>query len=98
MEIDGDCCIVIVTRGHEHDRNVLAQAMCTGAGYIGMIGSRRKRDAIYQSLRGDGFSPEDLSRVHCPIGIAIGAQTPAEIAVSIAAELIALRAGARACP
>lgn len=92
MEIDGDCCMVIVTRGHEHDRNVLAQALRTGAGYIGMIGSRRKRDAIYRSLRGEGFSQEDLTRVHCPIGIAIGAQTPAEIAVSIAAELIALRA------
>ena len=92
MEIDGDCCIIIVTRGHEHDRNVLAQALRTGAGYIGMIGSRRKRDAIYRSLHGDGFFPEDLARVHCPIGIAIGARTPAEIAVSIAAELIAQRA------
>jgi len=91
MEIDGDCCIVIVTRGHEHDRNVLAQALRTGAGYIGMIGSRRKRDAIYRSLRGEEFSQEDLARVHCPIGIAIGARTPAEIAVSIAAELITCR-------
>jgi xanthine dehydrogenase accessory factor len=98
MEIDGDCRIVIVTRGHEHDRNVLAQALRTGAGYIGMIGSRRKRDAIYRSLRGEGFSPEDLARVHCPIGIAIGARTPAEIAVSIAAELIALRAGKEISP
>ena len=57
-----------------------------------MIGSRRKRDAIYRYLRGEGFSPEDLARVRCPIGIAIGARTPAEIAVSIAAELIAVRA------
>jgi len=58
-----------------------------------MIGSRRKRDAIYRSLRGDGFSEEDLARVHCPIGIAIGARTPAEIAVSIVAELIARQSG-----
>lgn len=93
MSIDGDCCIVIVTRGHEHDRNVLAQALRTSAGYIGMIGSRTKRDAIYQSLRGEGFLPEDLARVHCPIGLSIGARTPVEIAVSIAAELIALRPG-----
>jgi xanthine dehydrogenase accessory factor len=93
MEIDRDCCIVIVTRGHEHDRNVLAQALRTGAGYLGMIGSRRKRDTIYGSLREEGFSEEDLARVHCPIGIAIGARTPAEIAVSIAAELISFRAG-----
>jgi len=98
MEIDGDCLIVIVTRGHEHDRNVLAQALRTGAGYVGMIGSRKKRDAIYRALRGDGFSPEDLARVHCPIGIDIGARTPAEIAVSIAAELIALRAGKEISP
>ena len=91
MEIDGDCCIVIVTRGHEHDRNVLAQALHIGAGYIGMIGSRRKRDVIYRSLREEGFSEEDLAMVHCPIGIAIGARTPAEIAVSIAAELIGRR-------
>jgi xanthine dehydrogenase accessory factor len=93
MEIDGECCIVIVTRGHEHDRSVLAQALRTNAGYIGMIGSRRKRDAIYRSLAEDEFSPEDLARVHCPIGIAIGARTPAEIAVSIGAELIAFRGG-----
>jgi xanthine dehydrogenase accessory factor len=93
MDLDGDCRIVIVTRGHEHDRNVLAQALRTGAGYIGMIGSRRKRDTIYGALRGEGFSEEDLDRIHCPIGIAIGARTPAEIAVSIAAELIARRAG-----
>jgi len=98
MKIDGDCLIVIVTRGHEHDRNVLAQALRTGAGYIGMIGSRRKRDVIYRSLREDGFSTEDLARVHCPIGIDIGARTPVEIAVSIAAELIALGAGKEISP
>lgn len=92
-EISRDCAIVIVTRGHEHDRNVLAQALRTEAGYIGMIGSLRKRDAVYRSLRKEGFSPEELARVHCPIGVAIGARTPAEIAVSIAAELIAFRAG-----
>ena len=83
--------IVIVTRGHEHDRSVLCQAIGSGAGYIGMIGSRRKRDAIYESLRKDGVKTEDLARVHCPIGLDIGAQTPAEIAVSIVAELIDLR-------
>jgi len=98
MAIDGDCSIVIVTRGHKHDRNVLAQALRTDAGYIGMIGSRRKRDVIYQSLREEGVSPDDLARVHCPIGLSIGAQTPAEISVSIAAELIALRAGKEILP
>lgn len=85
--------VVIVTRGHVHDADVLAQALRTGAGYIGMIGSRRKRDAVYARLRGQGFTDADLSRVRCPIGLGIGAETPEEIAVSIVAELIAHRAG-----
>jgi len=83
--------IVIVTRGHLCDGEVLAQALTTGAAYIGMIGSRKKREAVYRQLAGAGCSPEALARVHCPIGLAIGAQTPAEIAVSIVAELIACR-------
>ncbi len=91
LSLTDDDMIVIVTRGHEHDRSVLFQALNSSAGYIGMIGSRRKRDAIYESLRKDGVTTQDLARVHCPIGLPIGAQTPAEIAVSIVAELIALR-------
>lgn len=87
--------VVIVTRGHVHDAEVLAQALRTRAGYIGMIGSRRKRDAVYQRLRGQGFTQGDLDRVHCPVGLAIEAETPEEIAVSIVAELIACRAGSR---
>ncbi|OGR34321.1 MAG: hypothetical protein A2051_06350, partial [Desulfovibrionales bacterium GWA2_65_9] len=81
--------VVIVTRGHLHDAEVLAQALRTSAGYIGMIGSRCKRDAVYARLRGQGFSEADLGRVRCPIGLAIGAETPEEIAVSISAELVA---------
>jgi xanthine dehydrogenase accessory factor len=84
--------VVIVTRGHAFDAEVLAQALGTRAGYIGMIGSRRKRDAVYQRLRGQGFTDADLARVHCPIGLDIGAETPEEIAVSIVAELIQRRA------
>ena len=84
--------VVIVTRGHVHDAEVLAQALRTRVGYIGMIGSRRKRDAVYERLRGQGFGEADLGRVHCPIGLSIGAETPEEIAVSIIAELIAHRA------
>lgn len=85
--------IVIVTRGHVHDADTLAQALRTSAGYIGMIGSRRKRDAVYERLRDQGFTEADLARVRCPIGLEIGAETPEEIAVSIVAELIAVRAG-----
>jgi xanthine dehydrogenase accessory factor len=84
--------IVILTRGHLHDKTVLAQALKTDAGYIGMIGSHRKRDAIYAALLEDGFSQADIERVHSPIGLAIGAETPEEIAVSIVAEMIRHRA------
>jgi xanthine dehydrogenase accessory factor len=93
LAVSGDTYIIIVTRGHLHDRTVLAQALKTPAKYIGMIGSRRKRDAIYDSLRADGFTDADIARVHSPIGLAIGADTPEEIAVSIVAELVAVRAG-----
>ncbi len=85
--------VVIVTRGHLYDKEVLAQALERPAAYVGMIGSRRKRDLIYQALERQGISPERLARVHSPIGLAIGAETPEEIAVSIVAELIAARAG-----
>jgi len=84
--------IVILTRGHLHDKTVLAQALKTNAGYIGMIGSRKKRNAIYGALLEEGFSQTDIDRVHSPIGLAIGAETPQEIAVSIVAEMIRHRA------
>jgi xanthine dehydrogenase accessory factor len=86
--------IAIVTRGHIHDREALRAALATRPAYIGMIGSRRKRDLIYGSLREGGVTAEDLRRVHSPIGISIGAETPEEIAVSIVAELIQVRAQA----
>jgi len=71
---------------------VLEQVLRTGTGYIGMIGSRRKRNVIYESLRKKGFVDRDLKRVHCPVGIEIKAETPQEIAVSILGEMIAHRA------
>ena len=90
---DRDAFIIIVTRGHLHDRNVLAEALRTKARYVGMIGSRSKRDKIYQSLLADGFTQADIDRCHCPIGLPLGGQTPEEIAVSIVAELIQVRSG-----
>ncbi len=80
--------IVIVTRGHLQDQTVLETALKTKAGYIGMIGSKRKRELLYRGLREKGVAEEQLLRVHSPIGINIGAETPEEIAVSITAELI----------
>ena len=76
-----------------HDKTVLAQSLKTGARYIGMIGSRRKRDIIYETLLEEGFTQQDIDRVYSPIGLDIGAETPEEIAVSIVAELIKMRAG-----
>jgi xanthine dehydrogenase accessory factor len=81
-----------MTHAHAHDRTVLAGALKTPARYIGMIASRRKRDVIFRSLVEEGVAAEALARVHSPIGLDIGARSPAEIAVSIAAELIAVRA------
>ena len=93
LAVNQDSFIIIVTRGHLHDQEVLAQALKTPAAYIGMIGSRRKRDTIYRSLLENGYTEADIARVHCPIGLTIGADTPEEIGVSITAELIAVRAG-----
>ncbi len=85
--------VVIMTRGHQHDQEVLSQMLRTPARYIGMMGSKAKRAFVYASLREQGFSEADIARVHSPVGLPIGAQTPEEIAVSIAAELIQVRAG-----
>ncbi|MBU0515348.1 MAG: XdhC family protein [Proteobacteria bacterium] len=84
--------LVIITRGHLHDLSVLHQALRTPAEYLGMIGSRRKREVIFKKLREWGVAESDIARVHSPIGLDIGAETPEEIAVSIVAELIAFRA------
>jgi xanthine dehydrogenase accessory factor len=92
LYVDEDSFIVIFTRGHLHDRTVLAQALKTKAGYIGMIGSKRKRDNIYKALLNTGYHQEDIDRVFSPIGLTIGAQSPEEIAVSIVAEMIQQRA------
>lgn len=94
LPIDDDSYLVIVTRSHSHDQSVLAQALKTRARYIGMIGSRKKVAETFRALGEQGFSAGDLARVHAPIGLSIGAETPEEIAVSIAAELIQMRSGA----
>jgi xanthine dehydrogenase accessory factor len=83
--------IIIVTRGHQSDFQVLAQAITTRPKYIGMIGSTRKIQILFDQLRQQGVSQEMLHTIHAPIGLEIGADTPEEIAVSIAAELIKVR-------
>jgi xanthine dehydrogenase accessory factor len=91
LDIDRDSYLVIVTRGHMHDKTVLEQSLRTKAGYIGMIGSKRKQHLVYEELMGKGFTADDLKRVHNPIGLDIHAETPEEIAVSIVAQLIMVR-------
>ncbi len=82
-------CLIIVTRGHVHDKTVLEQALRTKASYIGMIGSKRKRQEVYDTLMAEGVSKAQLETVRCPIGLNIHAETPEEIAISIIAECIA---------
>jgi len=84
--------VVVVTRGHRSDSAVQAQAMKLRPYYIGVIGSRKKTETVAKRLLEQGFSQDEINCVHAPIGIAIKAETPAEIAVSIAAELILVRA------
>lgn len=87
----GDEAIVIVSRNHELDRAALASAVrAGGAGYIGMIGSTRKVRHVFEQLRAQGISNEALAAVHAPIGLDIGADSPAEIAVSALAEILAV--------
>jgi xanthine dehydrogenase accessory factor len=93
--ITPDTYIVIVTRGHALDEEALRQVIDSPAGYVGMIGSRRKVRVIFDRLRADGIDETLIGRVHSPIGLDIGSETPAEIAVSILAELIAVRSGKR---
>jgi xanthine dehydrogenase accessory factor len=82
---------LIVTRGHNHDEEALFHLATSKAGYVGMIGSKRKIRLIFDDLIAKGISAELLAKVHAPLGVDIGSQTVPEIAVSIVAELIAHR-------
>jgi xanthine dehydrogenase accessory factor len=83
--------VAIVTRGHQYDAGVLSETMKRHARYIGMIGSKRKVSIVFDHMKKSGFDDEAVKKVHAPIGLAIHAETPQEIAVSIVAELIKVR-------
>ena len=85
--------VVVMTRGHQADYEVLTQVLRSGARYLGCIGSSRKLALCRDRLLHSGFTEEEYARLHAPIGLDIGAETPEEIAVSVAAEMIAVRAG-----
>ena len=93
VAVTADDYVVIMTRGHQADYEVLAQLLRSGARYLGCIGSKRKLALCRDRLLEAGFTAGEYARVHAPIGLAIGAETPEEIAVSVTAELIAVRAG-----
>ena len=90
---DAMTALVIVTRGHKVDQEALEAALTTPAGYIGMIGSPGKVRTIFRKLLRKGVAPEGLASVHAPVGLDLGAKTPDEIALSIAAELLMWRRG-----
>ena len=92
IEIGPEDYVCIMTRGHSHDTIVQAQVLRTPACYIGVIGSKYKIAGVQAELRKQGFSKTDFARITTPIGLAIKAETPAEIAISICAQMIELRA------
>jgi xanthine dehydrogenase accessory factor len=88
---DESSWVVIVTRGHSLDKDALQAALTSNATYIGMIGSPSKVKRIFKDLLKEGIARERLAQVHAPIGLDLGAETPDEIALSIAAEMLMLR-------
>ena len=96
--IDPNTYVVCVTRGHKHDETSLRLVAASAAAYVGMIGSKRRVGAVLQHLIDDGLDPDAISRVHTPIGLDIGAETPEEIAVAIMAEIIQARRGGTGQP
>jgi len=91
--LDKETYIVIITRGHQHDMECLRQVIYSPAAYIGMIGSRRRVKGVFELLKDEGYPEESIARIHAPVGLDIGAQTPAEIALAIMGEIIRIRRG-----
>ncbi|GAP63777.1 xanthine dehydrogenase accessory factor [Ardenticatena maritima] len=99
VPLDRDTYVVLVTRGHQHDVDVLLRILDAPLAYIGMIGSRRRIQGVFALLKTTHhLTDEQLSRVYAPIGLDIGAETPAEIAVAIMGEIILVRRGGTGRP
>jgi len=98
LKITPSTSVVIVTRGHKHDENCLRILLPSPARYIGMMGSVKRVITVFRRLLEEGLSMEAIQRVHAPIGLDIGARTPAEIAVSILAEVILAKYGGTGAP
>jgi xanthine dehydrogenase accessory factor len=93
LAIDTSTYVVLVSRGHQQDTIALKHTATRGAAYVGMIGSRRRTGTVLQMLADDGIPQEALAKVHTPIGLDIGAETPEEIALAILAEMVLVRKG-----
>lgn len=91
LKFTGSEYIVIVTRGHQYDRDMLVESLKKDTKYIGMIGSKQKVKLVLENMKKMGFDPEAVDNVHSPIGLSINAETPQEIAVSIMSELVKVR-------
>lgn len=98
LTLDEKTAVIIVTRGHRHDMDCLRAVLSQAAGYVGMIGSSVKVGAALKLLREEGFDEAELARLRAPIGLDIGAQGPAEIALSIAAEVVSVFRGGDCSP
>jgi xanthine dehydrogenase accessory factor len=96
IPVDADTYVVLVTRGHVHDQACLEEIVGSPVAYIGMIGSQRRVRTVMAHAKEKGFDPALLQRVYAPIGLDIGADTPAEIAVAIMAEIVNVRRSGRA--
>jgi xanthine dehydrogenase accessory factor len=93
LKADGSTFVVVVTRGHRFDRDWVEAFVGRWPSYLGMIGSAEKVQRTFDAMRQGGVPEDLLSRIHAPIGLDIGAETPDEIAVSVVAEMIAVRHG-----
>lgn len=94
LRLDQDSFVIIATPGHLHDFEAVRGCLATNAGFVGLLGSRRKREALLKTLAEEGYDFAGQERVITPVGLAIGAQTPEEIAVSVVAQLIEKRRSA----
>jgi len=91
LPVNDSSYLLIATRGHKHDLTCLRYAVQTAAKYVGLLGSRRKTKLLYEALEREGINSASFERVFAPVGLEIGSETPEEIAISIAAELVAIR-------
>ncbi|OOM78191.1 putative xanthine dehydrogenase subunit A [Clostridium puniceum] len=91
IKFDKNTYFVIITRGHKDDRKCLETIIKNNFCYVGMIGSKGKVAFVINSMLQNGYTKEDIAKVHMPIGLKIGAKTPAEIAVSILGEIIQIK-------